>query len=642
MIQKLSLVILLFGIVGLPVNSLENLILVSLAITFILSFEVSLQHWKKSLSLVLILGIARFFLPSMEIQEGHNVFIVTGDNQVLEKELPPQVFSYLKTDFDTHYPVQKKCDSKEFGCWLAFPPPSKTFSFSSDGILQNPKYSRVVKSINFNGLSSLRIGTVNDVQYNYYKFKSDVSRETIPYFVMYEFPGKTLGASLCWKGKTLWQTSDNNFTPKIHNDFVCEPLDTHKVFGVGIDPNNPLIMKLDPSTLLKLSSILGLIFTTISVVGLLGLLLKIDDLKKLTFPIASVFFTFLTIYLMRQNLLTGYSPYPGGGDGLTHEGFARIIIQLFLDGQYLEVLRGQESIFYFMPGLRYFKAIEKVIFGDTNYGYVLFGVFVPLIFLRFFRAILCEKTSQILFFIFMLLPVFACFGLSNHLYINEINKGHAETLGYGLFLMAATIGLGDRDQIRLRQIIGMNLLFSLSIIARPNLIIPAAVFCLFISYWMLKKEGYTTTFLLFTGLLPVLLLPLHNWYFGHKLVLLTSASSIPENLLTPPLTYLKATFELMRGSFSSQSIESVVKHLKAWNDWKYFFRLLPLASVLYSLFSSKVSDKSRVLAFTALSMQVVLMFYVPDGRYNYLAWAFTFIVFMMQAERRFVPLTTTK
>ena len=395
-------------------------------------------------------------------------------------------------------------------------------------------------------------------------------------------------------------------------------------------------MKLELPIILKLSSILGLIFTTISIFISLGFLLKIDDLKKLILPITSVFFTLLTIYLMRKNLLTGCSPYPGGGDGLTHEGFARIIIQLFLDGQYLEVLRGQESIFYFMPGLRYFKAIEKVIFGDTNYGYVLFGLFVPLIFLKFFRTVLCEKTSQILFFIFMLLPVFTCFGLSNHLYINEIDKGHAETLGYGLFLMAVTIGLGDRDQIRLRQIIGMNFLFSLAIIARPNLIIPAAVFCLFISYWMLKREGYTTTFLLLTGLLPILLLPLHNWYFGHKLILLTSASSIPENLLTPPLTYLKATFELIRGGFSGQSIELVVKHLKAWNDWKYFFRLLPLASVLYSLFSSKVSDKARILAFTALSMQFVLMFYVPDGRYNYLAWTFTFVVFLMQVESRFI------
>ena len=640
MIPKLSFILLLFGIIGLPVNSLGNLILISLAIAFILAFEIRLQHWKKALSLILILGIARFFLPSMEIQEGHNVFIVTDSNQVLEKELPPQVFSYLKTEFDTLYPVQKRCDPKKFGCWLSFPSPSKTFSFSSDGILQNPKYSRVVKSINFTGRSSLRIGTVNDVQYNYYKFQSDVTREKMPYFVMYEFPEKALGANLCWKGKTLWQASSNNFTPKVHNDFACEPLDTHKIFGVGVDPNNPLIMKLELPFMLKLSSILGLIFTTISIFISLGLLLKIDDLKKLIFPITSVFFTLLTIYLMRKNLLTGCSPYPGGGDGLTHEGFARIIIQLFLDGQYLEVLRGQESIFYFMPGLRYFKAIEKVIFGDTNYGYVLFGLFVPLIFLRFFRAILCEKTSQILFFVFMLLPVFTCFGLSNHLYINEIDKGHAETLGYGLFVIATTLGLGDRDQLRLRQIIGMNLLFSLSIIARPNLVIPAAVFCVFISYWMLKEKGFLTAALSLTGLSPVLLLPLHNWCFGQELVLLTSASSIPENLLTPPLTYLKAILEAIKRDFFGQNIALVTKHLKAWNDWKYFFRLLPLASVLYSLFSSKVSDKARVLAFTALSMQFVLMFYVPDGRYNYLAWAFTFVVFLMQVESRFIRRTS--
>src|SRR5690242_9400945 len=118
MIPKFSLILLLFTAVGLPINSLENLILVSLGIAFILAFEIRFQHWKKVFSVVLILGIARFFLPSMEIQEGHNVFIITDSNQVLEKELPPQVFSYLKAEFDTVYPVQKRCNQKKFGCWL--------------------------------------------------------------------------------------------------------------------------------------------------------------------------------------------------------------------------------------------------------------------------------------------------------------------------------------------------------------------------------------------------------------------------------------------------------------------------------------------------------------------------------------------
>ena len=37
----------------------------------------------------------------------------------------------------------------------------------------------------------------------------------------------------------------------------------------------------------------------------------------------------------------------------------------------LEAVKGGEDVFYFMPGLRYFIAINKILFGETGYGYII-------------------------------------------------------------------------------------------------------------------------------------------------------------------------------------------------------------------------------------------------------------------------------
>ena len=86
--------------------------------------------------------------------------------------------------------------------------------------------------------------------------------------------------------------------------------------------------------------------------------------------------------IMAPELLTGFPTHMGGNDGLVHESFGFDISQALHDGRYADVLRGGEKIFYFMPGMRYLKALEDMLFGDTNFCVLLCTMFVP-IFLYF-------------------------------------------------------------------------------------------------------------------------------------------------------------------------------------------------------------------------------------------------------------------
>ena len=63
-------------------------------------------------------------------------------------------------------------------------------------------------------------------------------------------------------------------------------------------------------------------------------------------------------------------------DGLINEGYSRAIYENILNFNIIESLRGEENSFYFMPGLRYFLALNKIFFGESLYGYLIVAFFL--------------------------------------------------------------------------------------------------------------------------------------------------------------------------------------------------------------------------------------------------------------------------
>jgi hypothetical protein len=68
-----------------------------------------------------------------------------------------------------------------------------------------------------------------------------------------------------------------------------------------------------------------------------------------------------------------------------------------------------------------------------------------------------------------------------------------------------------------------------------------------------------------------------------------------------------------------------------------FYRLIPLFTVFWVLFSRRYTITLKGLAAVALSLQALLFFYVPSGRYAYLAWLLVFLVFLVAFRESFLP-----
>ena len=56
----------------------------------------------------------------------------------------------------------------------------------------------------------------------------------------------------------------------------------------------------------------------------------------------------------------------GVGDPLLHWGFGKWITESIKLGNLYEAFLGVEKIYYFMPGYRYFRSLEMVIFGESS------------------------------------------------------------------------------------------------------------------------------------------------------------------------------------------------------------------------------------------------------------------------------------
>src|SRR6202007_2513438 len=140
------------------------------------------------------------------------------------------------------------------------------------------------------------------------------------------------------------------------------------VFAYSFDPAAPLAIQLRKTT-----GRLAWDWTAFALrlfAAICGPLLLVRAAIGSLFPIALGAGGLLAVYWTYPTLLTAFRVHDGGNDGLAHEGYARLMLQAVLSGKWKDALRGVEPIFYYMPGLRYFRVLERLVFGDTNFGYV--------------------------------------------------------------------------------------------------------------------------------------------------------------------------------------------------------------------------------------------------------------------------------
>ena len=88
--------------------------------------------------------------------------------------------------------------------------------------------------------------------------------------------------------------------------------------------------------------------------------------RRLLPPFALVAITLIVAFFNDASFLGGVRPFDSGDDGLVYDGFARVMLRQLLAGDIAGALEGSEAVFYFTPGLRYLRAVEHLIFGESS------------------------------------------------------------------------------------------------------------------------------------------------------------------------------------------------------------------------------------------------------------------------------------
>ncbi len=677
---KLAALILVLAALGLPVNDLFRYALLVIATVLVVAGTVAAQlaPWLAALAAVALCVLGQILFAAPRIAEGHNVFLIddAGDQlSVHSREsgnpesgsplargrtespgplaagLPRAAFRIMAVEFDTIYPPSRRCAREQVGCWRGQAFPDRTFAFSADGIFDRAAYSRRVTGIDFSDPVGLRLGFINELGYNWNSGASDVIRArrdrrslaflhqwtlAMPWFVLYRFPADFVGSGLCWRGEVLWERADGTFDTITHADMQCRALTPDDVgrdiFGVAIA--HALAMRLVPTWQVRLRQLVDPGLALVGSFAVLALLVRVRG-RRVVLPFALIAVTLLVAMFNDLSFLGGVRPFDSGDDGLVYDGYARMMLRQLVAGDVAGALKGVEPVFYFTPGLRYLRAAEHLIFGESYLGYLSLVLILPFLVFALFRRFLPLTWALALTFVFAAVPVGALFGSSLVQYVKWAARGFADPAAYIFFLAAFVLLLGRLDEgprDRFARAFGAGLLFALALFVRPNIAPAAGILLAGAGLAALAQRQFRRVAGLVVGFAAVLGMALHNWVYGGVLVLFTTTAELPRLLLMPPSAYLAAFAELAHLNFAGEYVARAMQQIGGWLAGpSEFAAMAPLNAaailVLLRVALWRVADPwLRLTALATLAQHGVALFYPGDGRYHYLTWLLTLLV----------------
>ena len=680
---KLAALLLVVAALGLPVNDLFRYALLVIATVLVVAGTVSARvaPWLAALAAVALCVLGQTLFAAPRIAEGHNVFLVedaevsahsresgnpgaaardpgspltrgrTDRGSALEAGLPRAAFRLMAAEFDATYPPARRCARTQVGCWRGQSFPEQTFAFSADGIFDRAAYSRRVTGIDFSDPVRLRLGFINELGYNWNSQVSDVIRArrdrrslaflhqwtlAMPWFVLYRFPADFVGSALCWRGEVLWEGADGNFEAVTHADMQCRtltPADVGRdIFGVAIA--HELAMRLVPTWHLRLRQLVEPSLALIATAAVLALLVRVQP-RRVVLPFALIAVTLVVAMFNDASFLGGVRPFDSGDDGLVYDGYARMMLRQLLAGDVAGALKGVEPVFYFTPGLRYLRAAEHLIFGESYLGYLSLVLLLPFLVFALFRRFLPLRWALALTLVFAAVPVGVLFGSSLLQYVKWAARGFADPAAYIFFLAAFVLLLGRLDEgprDRFARAFGAGLLFALALFVRPNIAPAAGILLAGAGLAALAQWQFRRVAGLAVGFAAVLGMALHNWVYGGALVLFTTTAELPRLLVMPPSAYLAALAELAHLKFAGEHVARAMRQIGGWlagPSESVVMAPLNAAAILVLLRVALWRGADPWLRLTAcatLAQHGVALFYPGDGRYHYLTWLLTLLV----------------
>lgn len=619
-----------------PLNNLYELSIFFLALLIIFFFKlkknIKIFNYKFIFIYFIIFVINNIYLKN-DIKEFHSTFLSFKDIEKISTFLPSKIIkdikiSYLNFDIER---ALKSHDGDQFQNkekLMNYNFIDNPFSFSADNFFLNEKLTRYVDNINFKSREKLRINQINSLKYNL-AFDKDFRRE-LPYYVLYDIPVNYKNSFVCGTGNIYYAFSpikNNNYNKidftKKSND-KCISFNTGKkliILGYSINKEDNLKIKLHKNYFNKflffLNTISVIIFYIIFIKQFF-IVKKISNIEVSIFLI-SILSTILIIILKDHNLLTGLRYYRGSADGLMHEFQANMIVKNLMNRNFLEALMGGETVFYYMPGLRYFLAIGKIIFGDTNYLYVLSLPILPMSLFYLFKNITSEKISFYLIILFTIIPIFENMGYGHLNYVHQVMRNHAETLSITIIILI----ISKISNPNFKYNISHSKLFlycfflSFASFCRPNFVPTTSIlfmYLLIVSYNINFK--YILSALI--GYSFIFISLIHNLYFGDDYSFFTRSNI--HFIFNDAFQNLFIDKEQEGNLFLNQLLK--------WNPIYNIHRIFILIFIIYSFFTRKKNALLVLLFFSSIAQHAVLLLTHADSRYSYLAWLLTFIIFI--------------
>ena len=655
--RKFAVLFLGIAVVGLPINHLGGYVLLAIFAVVVFSGEVSgrPRAWLTALAIVAIVAIGQLLLAPPRIEEGHNVFL-PGGSGALERDLPPDVYRFMANEFDAVYPPAVRCAAASAGCWQNQGFPDKAFAFSADGIWHKSAASRGVAALDFSDPVWLRLGFVNELRYNWLTTKPDVHRAdrdrrfwmglhrwhlAMPWFEMLRLPAAYVGGKLCWRGDVLFENAGGTFAalPALGCRAIEATDGGRRVFGVAIKPDT-LAMSLEPPWSVRLRHLAATALLLAGLIGLLAVLVRVR-VPRIIPPLLLIGLSVIVIAVDDASFLGGVRPFDGGDDGMFYDSVGRVILRDFLDGNFYDALRGGESVFYYGgPGLRYFFALEHLIFGESHLGYLSLMLLLPFLVYFLFARFLPQRWAIGLTAVFVAIPLGLLFGTSFINYAGWAARGFADPLAYMLFVAGTVVVIGATSAgpcDRFTSAVFGALLLALGICMKP-IVAPAAAV-------LLGCSGLATLYLrqfrrlagLCLGFSPVFLMALHNWVYGHVFVLFSANSEHPLVLVMPPSAWAAAAHEVLSFDLHGTKLALAAKQILDWlsgpaeSHWTIPLNGLAVIVLIYVVARGRRFDPwLRVVGAAALAQHVVALFYTSAvARYHFLEWLLTAVVVMV-------------
>jgi hypothetical protein len=651
--RKAAALALAVAAVGLPVNQFAPYALLLIVAVIIFSGDVSARPsaWAAAAAIVLAALAGQWLLPPPRIAEGHNVFLPGPPESVLRRSLPQDIYRHMAAEFDAQYPPAVRCRAGSEGCWQGTEP-ERAFAFSADGVFHRSDMSRSVTGIDVSDPVRLRLGFINELRYNWYSLPPDVHRAdrdrrfwmgwhrwhlAMPWFEVIRLPAAFAGGELCWRGEVMWEGAEGQFAePSGDGCRAIEASDAgRRIFGIAIKPDT-LAMQLTPPWRVRLLQFAGAAVALAAAFALIVALVRVAA-RRIIVPFIFIGLALLVIAIDDASFLGGVRPFDGGDDGLFYDGIGRGILQNVLDGNIYGALEGGEKVFYYGgPGLRYFRAIEHVVFGESYLGYLSLVLLLPFLTYGLARRLLPQGWALAFALVFVAVPVGELFGTTFLDYAKWAARGFADPAAYILFIAALLPLVGTTGAApsgRFAPAFFGALLLAVAIVMKPIVVPAAAVMLAGTGSAALVLRQWRRLAGLGIGFVPVLSMALHNWVYGHVFVPLSANAAHPDVLVMPPSAYAAALRELFTLNFSDGYLMRALMQVPHWlSGPAQSFVTVALnaggvAILLYVFIRGRGFDPwLRLIAAAALAQHAVALFYVATPRYHFLAWFLTLLV----------------